>query len=83
MAAWLAVAALLHRYSKSADTALEQDLKACRKPDPIEALLANIRNEEGRITVRPEDFNGALADKGGLLDAYVACRHRGGRGPFQ
>lgn len=42
LAAWLASAALLHRYSKAADTALDQDLKACRKPDPIGALLANV-----------------------------------------
>lgn len=82
LAAWLAVAALLHRYSKAADTALDQDLKACRKPDPIGALLANVRNEEGRITVYPEDFDGALADKGGLLGTYVACRNRGGRDLF-
>lgn len=82
MAAWLAVAALLHRYSKAADTALDQDLKACRKLDPIGALLANVRNEEGRITVYPNDFDGALADKGGLLGTYVACRHRGGRDLF-
>jgi hypothetical protein len=82
MAAWLAIAALLHRYSKAADTALDQDLKACRKPDPIGALLANVRNEEGRITVSPDDFDGALADKGGLLGAYVACRHRGCRDLF-
>jgi hypothetical protein len=82
MAAWLAVAALLHRYSKAADTALEQDLKGCRKEDPIGALLANIRNGEGRITVHPDDFAGALADKGGLLGTYVACRHRGGRDLF-
>ncbi len=84
LAAWLAVAALLHRYSKAADTALEQDLKACRKPDPIGALLANVRHDEGNgsIRVNPEDFAGSLADKGGLLGAYIACRHRGLRDLF-
>lgn len=82
MAAWLAVAALLHRYSKAADTALDQDLKACRKQDPIGALLANVRNDEDRIAVHHKDFDGALADKGGLLGVYVSCRHRGGQDLF-
>jgi hypothetical protein len=84
LAAWLAVAALFHRYSKSADTALEQDLKACRKPDPIGALLANVRSDEGSgsIRVRRDDFTGNLADKGGLLGVYIACRHRGIRDLF-
>ncbi len=36
---WLALAALRHRYSGSSDTALDQDLRACRTADPIGALL--------------------------------------------
>jgi hypothetical protein len=82
MAAWLAVAALLHRYSKAVEAAIEQDLKACRKADPIGALLANVRYDEGSVGVRPDDFSGALADKGGLLGVYIACRHRGLRDLF-
>jgi hypothetical protein len=82
LAAWLAVASLLHRYSKSAETALDQDLKACRKADPIGALLMNVRQDEGSIGVCPDNFSGALADKGGLLGTYVACRHRGLRDLF-
>ena len=31
MVGWLALAALLHRYSGSSETALDQDLKACRE----------------------------------------------------
>ena len=31
IAGWLAMAALLHRYSKSTESALDQDLKACRR----------------------------------------------------
>jgi len=84
MAAWLAVAALFHRYSKAAESALDQDLKACRAGDPIGALLTNLRRDEGKggIRVYPDDFSGALVDKGGLLGIYVACRHRGLRDLF-
>jgi hypothetical protein len=79
MAGWLAVAALLHRYSKSTETALDKDLKACRSSDPVGALLTNARRDEGKggITAIPDDFSGALADKSGLFAMYVACHHRG------
>ena len=40
--AWLALATLLHRYSGSSETALDQDLKACRESDPIGGLLKNL-----------------------------------------
>jgi hypothetical protein len=70
------MAALLHRYSKSTESALDQDLRACRAPDPIGALLTNVRRDEGGIEVTAEDFAGALADKSGLLGMYVACYHR-------
>jgi hypothetical protein len=43
LVAWLALAALLHRYSRSSETALDQDLRACRASDPIGAPLANLR----------------------------------------
>lgn len=82
MMAWLAIAALLHRYSKSAESALDQDLKACRTVDPIGALLSNVRSDQGKIRVYPEDFSGALVDKGGLFGIYVACRQRGLRDLF-
>ena len=77
MAAWIAAAALLHRYSKSANTALDQDLKACRSTDPIGELLVKLRRDAGTISVSQENFSGALADKGGLLGTYVACHHQG------
>ena len=32
LAAWLALASLCHRYSGSSETALDQDLRACRSP---------------------------------------------------
>lgn len=77
LAGWLALAALCHRYSGSSETALDQDLKACRAPDPVGALLTNLRTVRTILTAFPEDFSGALADRSGLLALYVACLSQG------
>ncbi|WMT73192.1 hypothetical protein [Bradyrhizobium sp. Ash2021] len=71
------MAALLHRYSKSAETALDQDLRACRSDDPIGKLLTNVRRDAGAFGAVANDFKGALNDKGALFAAYIACRHQG------
>jgi len=76
MIGWLVCAALFHRYSGSSDTALDQDLRACRNADPVGALLRNLRQENELFAV-PKDFDGALVDRGGLLGVYVACLQRG------
>jgi hypothetical protein len=77
IAGWLAMAALLHRYSGASETAIDQDLKACRTPDPVGALLTNVRRKVGGFGAVADDFKGPLMDKGALFAAYVACRHRG------
>lgn len=77
VAGWLAMASLLHRYSKAAETALDQDLRACRSDDPIGKLLTNVRREAGAFGAIANDFKGALNDKGALFAAYIACRHNG------
>jgi len=77
LAAWLALAALYHRYSGSSETALDQDLRACRTADPVGALLTNLRARRKSLTAEPADFSGALADRSGLLALYVACMNRG------
>jgi hypothetical protein len=82
IAGWLAMAALLHRYSKATETALDQDLRACRADDPIGKLLSNVRRDVGGFASIPNDFRGALNDKGALFAAYVACRHVGLRDLF-
>ena len=82
MAGWLAMAALLHRYSKAAETALDQDLRACRSDDPLGKLLTNVRRDAGGFAAAPSDFKGPLNDRGGMFAAYVACRHMGLRDLF-
>jgi hypothetical protein len=77
IAAWLALAALGHRYSGSAESALEQDLKACRGGDAVGALLTNLRQKRSSILATPRDFSGALTDRSGLLALYIACMNRG------
>jgi hypothetical protein len=77
MLGWLALAALLHRYSGSSETALDQDMKACRADDPIGALLKNLRQHRGSLLAKQNDFAGAINDRSGLLAAYIACKHRG------
>ncbi len=77
IAAWLALAALLHRYSGASDTALDQDLRACRSTDPIGSLLSNLRTVRSSLLADSNDFTGALADRSGLLALYIACMHRG------
>ncbi len=73
LAGWLGLAALYHRYSGSADTALEQDLRACRATDPVGALLTNLRAAKPTLRAVPSDFAGATADRSGLLALYIAC----------
>lgn len=77
IAAWLALASLLHRYSGSSETALEQDLRACRSEDPVGVLLTNLRAVRTSLPAEPEDFSGSLMDRSGLLALYIACMHRG------
>jgi hypothetical protein len=82
IAGWLAMAALLHRYSTATETALDQDLRACRSDDPIGRLLSNIRRDARGFGAFANDFKGALNDKGAMFATYVACRHTGLRDLF-
>jgi hypothetical protein len=77
LAGWLALAGLCHRYSGSSETALDQDLRACRSQDAVGALLTNLRTVRTSLLAEPKDFAGSLADRSGLLALYVACMNRG------
>ncbi|NJK33266.1 MAG: DUF262 domain-containing protein [Deltaproteobacteria bacterium] len=84
IAAWVALAAGHHRYSGSAETAMDQDLKACRGADPIRGLLKNLRsgNKSTDLKLNADAFSAALTDKGALFSLYVAIHHRGARDLF-
>jgi hypothetical protein len=77
VAGWLALATLLHRYSLSTETTLDQDLRVCRSDDPVGGLLTNLRQLRTTLGAEPKDFSGGLTDKSGLLALYIACMHRG------
>jgi hypothetical protein len=77
MIGWLALAALLKRYSRSSETALDQDMRACHADDPVGGLLSNLRRHRGTLLARPSDFAGAINDRSGLLAAYIACKNQG------
>ena len=62
---------------RASDTALDQDLRACRDPDAIGALLTNLRQDRPVLRAQSTDFGGTLNDKSALLAAYVACMNRG------
>lgn len=76
---WMVLAAIKHRYTGASDTALTQDLKACRRDDPVGALLRNLRSaDKGRVLeASAPDFRGGISDRGELFAAYVACYQRG------
>lgn len=77
LAGWLALAALYHRYSGSSESALDQDLRACRTTDPVGVLLTNLRATRTSLVAEPQDFAGGLVDRSGLLALYIACMNRG------
>lgn len=77
LAGWLALAALHHRYSGSSESALDQDLRACRQADPVGALLRNLRAGGASLEATSEHFAGGLVDKSGLFALYIACVNRG------
>jgi hypothetical protein len=79
IAGWVAEAALCHRYSRSSETALEQDLRACRGEDPIRSLLANLKQRRAFLEADATDFGGTIADRSGLLATFVACKQLGAR----
>lgn len=75
--AWLALAALSHRYSGTVETKLDEDLRACRSDNPIGGLLRNLRQGSASLRASASNFDGRLADRSGLLALYIACKHRG------
>lgn len=77
MMGWLALASVCHRYSGASETALEQDLRACKTADPIGALLKNLKDTRESLKATPLDFSGSLADRSGQLAVFIACKHRG------
>ncbi|HZN57598.1 MAG TPA: DUF262 domain-containing protein, partial [Planctomycetota bacterium] len=56
---WFYLASLRGRYTGSAETAMDEDLKAVASDRPIAGLMKNVEPSERRIPVSPEEFDDA------------------------
>lgn len=56
---WFYLASLRGRYSASAETAMDEDLKAIQTEDPIRGLMQNILGPNEKIEVRADEFDDA------------------------
>lgn len=74
---WFVLATIWGRYSGSAETSLDKDLKALPKDNPFDSLVDNIKQEVGRLEVSAEDLDDANVNSPLFLVAYLTCRSRG------
>lgn len=74
---WMYVALMWGRYSVSTDTNLQADVNALQSEDVQDALLANIKQQRGRLTVEPEDLEGQGVNSRFYPITYIVARSRG------
>jgi hypothetical protein len=74
---WFLLASTWQRYAGSAETALDQDLRALVEPEPFRLLSQQILQGIGRTEVLPEDLDDAGTQSPFFLVAYLACRRNG------
>jgi hypothetical protein len=65
---WFLLASTWQRYAGSSETALDQDLRRLREPDPFLGLLEEIRQTVGRLEVTATDL-----DDAGVQSPFFAC----------
>lgn len=70
---WFYVASMRGRYSGSAETTLDQDLRALKSSEPIDALISNCP-VEWRRPLTSEDFEGAGTRSSLFMMCYVVTR---------
>jgi len=79
---WFYVASLRTRYSGSSETAMDEDIKAVKGEDPIDALYRNA--VEGRaVEVTPEEFDDAGWRNPLFPMTYAVARRRGAKDWFR
>ena len=74
---WFLLASTWQRYAGSSETALDQDLRRLREPDPFLGLLEEIRQTVGRLEVTATDLDDAGVQSPFFLVTYLACRQQG------
>jgi hypothetical protein len=55
---WIYAAMMWSRYSGSSDTTVEHDLSLLKTDSPTDRLMQEIRDDRGRIEVKPSDLDG-------------------------
>lgn len=55
---WLYSAMMWRRYSRSTDSTLDKDLSLLGGPNPVEDLMAEIRDDRGHLDVQPSNLEG-------------------------
>jgi len=74
---WFLLASTWQRYGGSAETTLDQDLRALNDERPFGLLTQQIRQDVGRLCVESEDLDDAGVQSPFFLMTYLACRHAG------
>lgn len=77
MLRWFVLASIWQRYGGSAETSMDQDLRALSEPDGFAHLIHDLRQSVGRLEVSAEDLDDAGVRSAFFLGMYLACRHNG------
>lgn len=73
---WFLLASIWGRYSGSAETRLDKDLKGLGEKEPFAVLMDNIKQEVGRLEVTADDLDDANINSPLFIAAYLSCRNR-------
>ena len=76
---WFLLSSVWQRYSGSAETAMDADLRLLKESDPFDALEHVLKQEVGRLEVTADDLDDAGVRSPFFLAAYLACRMNGAR----
>ncbi|GCF06469.1 GmrSD restriction endonuclease domain-containing protein [Dictyobacter arantiisoli] len=71
---WVYLALIRARYSGSSETALDQDLNALAKEQPVQAMIQNIEDVVGNRPITEREIQGQLKNSPFLLMSYVLAR---------
>ena len=76
---WFLLSSIWQRYSGSAETTMDQDLRLVRAPSPFDALERALLQDVGRLEVSADDLDDAGVRSAFFLAAYLACRQQGAK----
>ena len=74
---WFLLSSVWGRYSGSAETRMDQDLRLVRELAPFDSLESSLKQDVGRLDVSADDLDDAGRNSPLFLATYLACRLRG------